>query len=101
MALALLMSAIAGVAQMTVSAPEMSSPAPHHDQRHSTLLARSDMQQPKPIPIINPLRYAEIPVAQTAPEVHYRGGENVERYVVVSAPESGNPSISSESPHMN
>ena len=35
--------------------------------RMTTLLARSDMQQPQPLPIIRPLRFQEIPVDTETP----------------------------------
>jgi hypothetical protein len=35
--------------------------------RTASLLARSDMQRPKPLPIVRPLRFQEIPVATDAP----------------------------------
>lgn len=43
-------------------------PAGHDSDRkskptYSSLLARSEMQQPKPLPITKPLRFQEIPVA--------------------------------------
>ena len=35
----------------------------HSQHRNSSLLDRSDMQSPKPIPAVKPLRFQEIPVA--------------------------------------
>jgi hypothetical protein len=35
-------------------------------RRNSSLLDRSDMQSPKPIPVVKPLRFQEIPVATDA-----------------------------------
>jgi hypothetical protein len=94
-ALALLLWTAAGIAQMASSTHGKGAPTPHADRRYSTLLARSDMQQPKPIPTVNPLRYTEIPVAQSAPEVNSRVGESVEPHVIVSAPQPGSLSMPS------
>jgi hypothetical protein len=50
-------------------------PAGHDADRkskpnYSSLLARSEMQQPKPLPITKPLRFQEIPVAIGRDNLH-------------------------------
>jgi hypothetical protein len=40
--------------------------------RTASLLARSDMQRPKPLPVVRPLRFQEIPVATDAPTLEDR-----------------------------
>lgn len=49
--------------QSTTQLPAASGPAPQARPNHSSLLARSEMQKPKPLPITRPLRFQEIPVA--------------------------------------
>lgn len=58
-----------GQAQSAHKSTSLTEIAPGSESS-SSLLARSEMQIPKPIPIIRPLRFQEIPVSPGA-----RGGE--------------------------
>jgi hypothetical protein len=49
--------------QSTAQSPAASGPAPQARPNHSSLLARSEMQKPIPLPITKPLRFQETPVA--------------------------------------
>jgi len=55
-----LLWAFAASGQSTSQAPTLTNLKAQPPSR-TTLLARSDMQSPKPIPIIRPLRFREIP----------------------------------------
>jgi len=87
-ALGLFLLNLAGMAQSARSTPGTKRPTPHPDRRYSTLLARSEMQQPSPIPIINPLRYPEIPVAQSVPAVASSIATKIRPSDVADTPES-------------
>lgn len=61
---AMLMGAALCGAQQAIASEETHSDIAHHGGRPTQgLAARSEMQQPKPIPVVNSLRFPEIPVA--------------------------------------
>jgi len=53
---------VSGAQTSTSQAQQENQPARHARRQPSDLATRSEMQQPKPIPIVNPLRFPEIPV---------------------------------------
>ena len=67
--LLLLLTALSGVAQTPMPGPARKCAAAPARQENSTLILRSEMQQPKPIPTVNPLRYPEIPAAPLTPGI--------------------------------
>jgi hypothetical protein len=58
----LLLWTVAGWAQSVTEQPAGHDSARKSKPNYSSLLARSEMQQPKPLPITRPLRFQEIPV---------------------------------------
>jgi hypothetical protein len=69
------------LAQNTPPSQQQPTTEVHYSQpRNSSLLARSDMQTPKPIPIVKPLHFQEIPVAiepnSGQPNTYQPNGEN-------------------------
>ncbi|HZS99905.1 MAG TPA: hypothetical protein VFA40_24170 [Terriglobales bacterium] len=89
---------------MTIAAAMLSSSAVHAQSGHKTpslteitprsessslLLGRSEMQAPKPIPVIRPLRFQEIPAS---PE----GKRGVEKQALDSLPAGGGTEKASE-----
>ena len=62
---------LVGLSWATVCSAQSATPTPSASQakdavssrpRYTTLLGRSEMQRPQPIPVVRPLRFQEIPV---------------------------------------
>jgi hypothetical protein len=58
----LLCTGISGAQTTTSPVPEDNQIARYSKHQPADLATRSEMQQPRPIPIVNPLRFPEIPV---------------------------------------
>lgn len=65
----LLVAAVQGQSANQASTDKISKPTESrpHSERWSNLLARSDMQSPRAIPVIRPLRFQEIPASLDTP----------------------------------
>lgn len=66
-----LLLTVDGLAQSPSSSPPQYDSGARRQPRTS-LLAHSDMQRPRPLPIVRPLRFEEIPVAADVPSVEDR-----------------------------
>ena len=90
------------LAQRTPPSQQQPTTEVHYSQpRNSALLARSDMQTPKPIPIVRPLRFHEIPVA-TEPTSEqpntYQPSETSQTPPQVRVPQAAEPTPSPNGP---
>jgi len=60
---------INGFAQSPAQPPSLTDTNIRSQPRTPSLLARSEMQRPKPLPVVRPLRFQEIPVGAETPRL--------------------------------
>jgi hypothetical protein len=91
---------LVGLSWATVCSAQSATPRPSASQakdavssrlRHTTLLGRSEMQRPQPIPVVRPLRFQEIPVEAGNSVPNTTVGNNFQQ----PNPKDANPSTSS------